>query len=130
MEVLVELSTAGGGDTDSSTTAAAAAAAGGEGQVQWVPRAVAHFVMVLAKSQQQPQPPGQPGQQQQQVEGPAWGVPAVVPSTQLEQQHYDTGEQQHDGTGEQQHHETTAFLRAILQRCCSTGEPCDAAALG
>jgi hypothetical protein len=47
---------------------------------------VAHFVMVLARPQHLPQ-------QQQQLEGPLWGVPAVVPSTPLEQQHFDTGRQ-------------------------------------
>jgi hypothetical protein len=124
MEVLVELSTAATHPQCAwerrGAAAAAAAAAGGAQQpqqqpqqqqcgvqedVRWVPRAVAHFVMVLAKSsqpppegglqqqrQQQQQQRRQQQQQQQQREGPAWGVPAVLPTTALEQQHFDTGE--------------------------------------
>jgi hypothetical protein len=87
MEVLVELSTSPPPVHTAEATAAAAAGAAGSDDagvaVKWTPRAVAHFVMVLAKSQQQ---------QQQQVEGPAWGVPVVVPETKLQQQHFDTGE--------------------------------------
>jgi hypothetical protein len=43
---------------------------------------VAHFVMVLSRSQ---------AGEAAGVQGPAWGVPAVLPGTPLEQQHFDTG---------------------------------------
>jgi hypothetical protein len=87
MEVLVELSTAPP-HSHAPSSCSSSDQQQQQGEVQWTPRAVAHFVMVLAKSQQQ--------QQQQQVSpgdsGPAWSVPTLVPTTPLEQQHFDAGE--------------------------------------
>lgn len=96
MEVLVEISTAPPAGHTAAAEAAAAADASADTEVKWTPRAVAHFVMVLARpQQQQPQPQQQQQQQQkqpqQQQQAPAWGVPVVLPSTPLEQQHFDTG---------------------------------------